>query len=317
MKSDKSISKSKSDASSANSYNAFTFWLLCHVRAICMGFGAVVKQPMTSLLSILVIGIALSLPLGLFVLLNNAKVMTHEMYASPTLSLYLKKSTSQSDIDTLITSLQQRPDVATVKFISAEQGLEDFAKQSDLDNIVTALDSNPIPAVLQITPKKDYEEPDYLASLQEETSRWENVDVSQLDLDWVTRLYQLIHLLQRLIYSITFIFSLGVFLIIGNTIRMVAESHREEIEVLSLFGATSSFIRRPIIYRGVIYGFVGGLLSCLTVDVVCWWLHTPAELLLQSYAVTRSFFLVGVGWSLAVCCVSGFLGYLGARFAIR
>ena len=54
--------------------------------------------------------------------------------------------------------------------------------------------------------KKDYEEPDYLASLQEETSRWENVDVSQLDLDWVTRLYQLIHLLQRLIYSITFIF---------------------------------------------------------------------------------------------------------------
>ena len=130
-------------------------------------------------------------------------------------------------------------------------------------------------------------------------------------------MYNILLLSQRLIYALLFLFTLGVLLIIGNTIRLITQSHSEEISVLALFGATPGFIRRPILYRGMLYGLFGGLLTCLIVAFIGMSLSSPANALLFSYSSSLS--LVGLSWSSAflLCAFSSLLGYLGARVAVH
>src|SRR5213075_2043679 len=91
------------------------------------------------------------------------------------------------------------------------------------------------------------------------------VEIVQLDLDWIRRLHSLLEVLKRALWVVVGMLGLGVLAVIGNTIRLEIQQRRSEIEVTKLVGGSNAFVRRPFLYTGLIYGIGGGLLAALIV----------------------------------------------------
>jgi cell division transport system permease protein len=75
------------------------------------------------------------------------------------------------------------------------------------------------------------------------------VEIVQLDLDWVRRLHSLLDLLKRSLWVVMTVLGLGVLAVIGNTIRLEIQHRRAEIEVTKLVGGSNAYVRRPFPHR--------------------------------------------------------------------
>lgn len=142
--------------------------------------------PLPTLMTVLVIAIALALPMGLYVMLKNAQSLSRDWDGTAQISLYLKLQTSESAGKALAEKLTRRVDIAKTQFISKEQALEEFIALSGFGNVLTELDDNPLPAVIVVYPSaRDLQKAEVL---QQELNKLVAVDSAQLDAQWVRRL---------------------------------------------------------------------------------------------------------------------------------
>jgi len=155
----------------------------------------------------------------------------------------------------------QRADVAAVTVIAADKGLEDFRTYSGFGEALQALKENPLPHVLHVRPKATDSSAAALESLRRYFSAWPEVDLVQVDSEWVMRFNAILEVLQRLLLIAAALLGLGVLAVIGNTIRLEIQGRRAEIEVTKLVGGSNPFVRRPFLYTGVLYGLGGALLA--------------------------------------------------------
>lgn len=298
-------------------FKPFIGWIINHIRACVYGFGEVVRAPLTSIMTVAVIGVAMSLPTGFYLLLQNFQSISKPWNDTPSISLYLKQDPGNKRINEIINDLKNHDDIKTVKYISPQQGLNEFKKVIAFGNLADTLKNNPLPPVIVITPKTDHHTPSDMQSLFVDLKAMPIVDFAQFDMAWVKRLYYLITIAKRIIYTITVLFGIGVTLIVGNTIRLTTQTHRQEITLLKLVGATHAFIRRPLLYRGLMYGAFGGCLAWLLVGLILWWLSNPIAHLAETYGTTFSIQGLNLLTSLAILFISTMLGFLGSWFAIR
>lgn len=287
-------------------------FLVSHFRAFISSVGKLIRAPFSSLLTILVIAIALALPMSLFVLLQNAKTLSQGWDKGSQISLYLSINTQPEDIERIIDSLKLRNDIAYVEYISPEQGLKDFREQSGFGDAVNHLPENPLPPVIEVYPENNKHSAEVVENLVRDLQQIPNVETAQLDMQWVKRLYSIISLGQRGFYGLLLLFSLAVILIVGNTIRLLTQNQRDEIEVIKLIGGTNAFIRRPFLYTGILYGFCGGLIAWLMIDSQLLWLHKPIQQLATSYG--SQFQLIGISMKqgILLSAVGTLLGFCGS-----
>lgn len=291
-------------------------WWYCHMRAFFNSLGEVIRAPFSSLMTFLVIGIAMAFPSGLYLLLHNLKALSQTWQGNPTLSLYLKVNTSDEQITNILTTVRSNPIVESARYISPEQGLQEFEQATQFKQILSGLNKNPIPPVIVVTPYPQADTPAQLKLLQSTLSQLPQVALTQLDMDWVKRLFAFVTLGQRLTYALGMLFGLGVILIVGNTIRLITQNQRTQIQVLKLVGATDAFVRRPFLYRGALYGAGGGLVAWLMIRSVLWWIHPPFAHLASAYQQTLTFHGFDlVAGSMMILC-SALLGLLGAWLAL-
>lgn len=302
---------------SNNQFNPIIAWLLNHIRACMYGFGEIVRAPLASIMTIAVIGVSMSLPSGFFLLLQNFQSISKPWDDTPSISLYLKQGISNNQIKQMLDDLKKRNDVKTVTYISPQQGLNEFKKTTEFSEFTKTLKDNPLPGVILVTPIEKEQSPTDMQNLLVDLKAIPAVDFAQLDIAWVKRLYYLITIGKRVIYTIALLFGIGVILIVGNTIRLTTQNHRQEIIILKLVGATNAFIRRPLLYRGLIYGLLGGCLAWLFVSLMLWWLSTPALRLADTYGSAFSIQGLGPITGLSILLISGTLGFLGSWLAIR
>ena len=100
--------------------------------------------------------------------------------------------------------------------------------------------------------------------------------LGKLDIEWLQRLNAIVRLMQESVYTLAVLLLSAVVLIIGNTIRLSIMNKKEEIEVMKLVGATEGFIQRPFLYTGIWYGFFGGFMAFLVLELMLWWLGGPS-----------------------------------------
>ncbi|OGT98601.1 MAG: hypothetical protein A2298_02915 [Gammaproteobacteria bacterium RIFOXYB2_FULL_38_6] len=268
-------------------------------------------------MTILVIGIAMSLPAGFYTLLKNFQSISSHWNGSPTISLYLKPHLIQSEIQSLMGTLKKRVDVDQVTYISPEEGIQQFEQYTQFKDVLSILGENPLPPVMVVTPTMQYQTPQALDLMVQAFAQMPQVDKAQLDVVWVKRLYQFVVLSHRLIQVLVILFSLGVILITGNTIRLALQKHESEIAILRLVGATPSFIRRPLLYRGILYGLLGGITAWILIALILMWLESPIEILVTSYGGT--FTLQGLSFmsGIKIIFLSSVLSFIGAWLAVR
>jgi cell division transport system permease protein len=232
-----------------------------HLQALLGSLGRLARTPVSTFLTLLVIALALALPMGLRLLVSNAQLATGNFSNAVDVSVYLKTDVPLEKAKQLTQAAGLRPDVASVTLIPADKGLEDFRAYSGFGEALQALKDNPLPHVLHVRPHADSSTPAALESLRHYFSAWPEVDMVQVDAEWVMRFNAILEVLSRLLDIAAALLGLGVLAVIGNTIRLEIQGRRAEIEVTKLVGGSNSFVRRPFLYTGVLYGLGGALLA--------------------------------------------------------
>lgn len=289
-------------------------WLASHKSSCIDSAQRIVRQPFGSFFTCLVIAVALSLPMGLTLLLNNLNELGASWQQAARISVFFQLETSDKQAKSVLESLQEHSGIAEASWISREQALQNFSSFSGLGQVLQELPDNPLPSSLLITPAQV--DPAALQELVHSLQNMPHVQQVQLDLQWVERLAAMLKLGERFIFALTVLLIAALLLVVGNTIRLHIENRRIEIEVIKLVGGTDGYVRRPFLYMGALYGIGGGCLAWLLLLWGFSWMNESVVDLAGLYG--SDFRLAGVpledGISLLIGAV--LLGYIGAWLAV-
>jgi cell division transport system permease protein len=271
------------------------------------------RQPVATLLTVLVIAIALALPAGLRVLVNNVAALSSTWQSAADFTVYLQLGVAEEAAKRLAASVEERDDVDSVQFISSTQALADFRTMSGFGDALDALDANPLPHTLVVRPVSGAA--GNVEAVAEHLRHAPEVLLVQLDTEWVARLRAILDLSARIVDLVTGLLGLAVLLVIGNTIRLEINNRSTEIEVMKLVGASDGFIRRPFLYLGFCYGLGGALIAAVLIGTALALLRAPALALAELYG--SSFRLAGLTARQAMLLLGGgaVLGWAGAGLA--
>lgn len=292
----------------------FYAWLESHKSSFIDSFLRLVKHPFSSFFTCLVIAIALSLPMGLSIILKNINSLAGSWQQAAQISLFLHLDIDDNIAKQLEQELSENVNIEKVELISKQQAIDEFQQQTGLEEALKALPSNPLPAVIIITPKALDQAT--INKLQQQLQERTEVDRAELDMQWLERLMAILKLGERFVFGIAVLLITALLLVIGNTIRLAIENRRTEIEVIKLVGGTDGYIRRPFIYMGTLYGLVAGLLAWAMLAFGLNWINTYVIQLAGLYA--SDFKLSGVPMSDASSLIIGaiLLGWIGAWLAV-
>jgi len=291
-------------------------YFMRHAQVFFYSLGQLWRTPFSMLMTAAVIGIALALPTGLHVLLNNAQALSGGWDGVAKLSVFLKTSISDEQARQLGKRIRQLPEVAEVDVITREQALAEFKRQSGFGDALTALDDNPLPAVIVVTPKLEHTDAKTIQALADRLKQDKAVEFTQLDRQWLQRLYGIMDIVGRGVVILGAALALAVILVVGNTIRLAIQNRRQEIVVVKLIGGTDAFIRRPFLYTGFWYGLFGGVIALILVEIALWLIDGPVEDLAGLYASSFSLHNLDAGTITTLLIFSILLGLVGSWIAV-
>ena len=289
-------------------------WLSQHWQALSQTLKQLVNTPLSSLLSIVVIGIAFSLPLGIYTLLGNLQTISEDVVKTPQLSLFLKLSATQADIENINSQLEEFPSIASFQFISKEIALQQLQQESGLADIASNLISNPLPDAFIINTQQI--SPDDLENIRTAIKKWPEIAHVQVDTDWARRLDALLRLGQLAVLMLAVLLSFALIIVVFNTIRLQILTKRDEIEVSKLIGATDSYIQRPFLYFGAIQGIAGAAAAWFFIALSIQTINESLIELTQLYATDFHLSHLSLQDSLSLLVFSALLGWLGARLSV-
>jgi len=287
-----------------------------HKTSFVDSYVRLMSTPGQTLMTSLVVAIALALPVTLLLALENVDRLGAAWDANPKVSVYLHMRAKQVAIDQLIEEVNAYPEVASVDYLSPDDALVDFQTFSGFGEALSSLEQNPLPATLIVTPKASAMAPEQLQRLAERVREEGIVEEVSMDMDWVRRLQEIMVLGKKVVLALASLLCLGVLLAIGNTIRLAIENRRDEILVTKLVGGTDGFVRRPFLYSGGWYGFFGGVLACAIVGLGYQTIDASVARLASLYQ--SEFLLEGLNFLAAIklLAISTVLGWLGSWLAV-
>ena len=303
---------SQSRADLRDQYNA---WLRHHRLSAADSLHRVLENIGSSILTWLVIGIALALPVGLNVALDNVGQLSASWDSPAQISLFLGDEVAGDKARQFEIELSERPDIGETTFVSRDEALQEFSTLSGFADVLASLEENPLPNLVLVTPASSLSGA-AVSALRTELQGYPEVGEAVLDMEWLQRLNSLMELSRRLVFAIGGLLVLGVVLILGNTIRLAIESRRDEIVIVKLVGGSNAFVRRPFLYTGLWYGVGGGVFAAILVAVSLWFLQEPIgnlALLYESSFVLRG---LGIMGGLNLVILGGLLGLTGAWLAV-
>ena len=270
-------------------------------------------------MTVLVLGIAMFLPLGLYTTLSNLEGMIFSLDVLCAITVFFKSGTGEVEVRRVADELEKRLHPEAVTIVSPEEGMADFREASGFGGSLDMLEENPLPWVMQVSPQ-----PGPTAEVEERVDELigflqsvASVEVSQFDYKWLQRLGRMLELGKAAVTVLILLFGLAVVVVIANTIRLDVASHAEEIEILALVGAGNAFVRQPFLYTGLWYGLMGGLLALALLGLTMLYLGRPLGLLLETYGTVFSLRGLGASNTLWVLLGAAFLGWLGAWISVQ
>ena len=290
-------------------------WLDHHRQAGLLALRRLAGAPVNSLLSLLAIGIALALPAGGQMLLANALQLAGTASAAPQISIFMAANAERQAAIEIESRLGKLGGVKQSRFVAREETLARMKTNPGLRDVIEALPANPFPDAFVVTAAD--ERPEAMEKLAVEFRQWPKVEHVQLDSAWVRRLDALLKLGRKAVMLLSALLGAGLIAISFNIIRMQVLTHRAEIEVSQLLGATDGFIRRPFLYYGVLLGLGGGVVAWLLVGAATLWLRTPLSELVRLYDLTVVLQSLGARDSALLLGFAAGLGWVGAMISLR
>lgn len=292
------------------------FWV-DNLRQATASLGEIWRTPFSSLMTILVLGMSLSLPAVLYVLSKNATQITDKWQHATQITLFVSLNQTEPQVAALQQQIGLRPDVADIDWIKADDALASFGDNSGFADAIGLLDSNPLPHVLIVTPGMNARRIAQARTLLRELEQQPGIDSGRLDVEWLKRLHAMIDLINQVVGAVGVLLILAVLMIVGNTVRLNILQRKDEIEVMKLVGATDGFIQRPFLYTGMWYGIIGALFSWIIIGSFLWWIEAGVRHV--AFTFQTDFYLHGLtlSESLWLLLIAAAIGLFGAILSVR
>ncbi len=209
------------------------------------------------------------------------------------ISLYFKPDITEPQVLEVQTYLSSLTQIKEINYVSQQEALEKFRQKHQEDSVIIEsleeLESNPIGATLQVKAKNIDDYPTIIEVLN--NSKYndliadKNFDDHKIYIDKIKNVSDNFGKI-GLFASLVFIFI--ALLIVFNTIRVAIYTHRQEIGVMKLVGATNWFIRSPFLLEAIFYGFI----SCILAIIVVYPLLNLIQPYLNNFFLTEEFNII-------------------------
>ena len=292
-----------------------------HSYSFFSSLGALLQHRVGTAMTVLVLGIAILLPLGLYITLKNLDRLDLRQEEWGAMTVFIVTGTPERELRQFAERVGSRADVSAIDLVSPEQGMAEFREASGFGLSLKLLEGNPLPWVMMVTPAVSGADADRLQQRLDELMQFLTsqamVESVQYDYKWLQRLGRFLELARATVSVLSLLFALAVIVVVANTIRLDVAARCEEIEILALVGAANSFIRQPFLYSGFWYGLMGGLLAAGLMKLCLFYLEAPLERLLDAYG--QGFRLVGLGAGQMTLLLfsSALLGMFGAWISVQ
>lgn len=273
------------------------------------------RQPLATFLTVMVIAISITLPSLCYLVWKNVNHAANQWYPTPQITVYLDKKVSDEAASGLVSQLQALDGVENVNYISRDNALSEFREWSGFGSALDMLSDNPLPALAIVTPKTDFLDSDKRVTLREGIRNLQGVSDVKTDDSWFSRLSALTKLVGNISGTIAVLMIIAVFLVIGNSVRLNIFSRRETISIMKLIGATDGFILRPFLNGGMLLGLFGALFSLIMSQALVWKLDSSVAETAKVFGTLFS--VTGLSWDegLLVLVVSAMIGWIAAWLA--
>jgi cell division transport system permease protein len=289
-------------------------WLNQHVQALNLVLQRFAKNKLSTLLICLAIGVTLTLPSVMYIVLDNLKSLANNVKSESQISVFLSIQHTDDMLKNIKNNLEKNVAIKSIKFVSKEDALKQLSASSLNKEILDSLESNALPDAFFIEPNEL--DNSALETLKNELSGLDGVQEVVLDGAWIKRLNYLLALGKKAIFIMVILLAIALIAVIGNTVRMQILTQLAEIELSRLIGATNSFIRRPFLYAGALYGLIGGLLALIITSAVIIIFNQSLSELVADYQIDFLLHLPNLQTSFFICLLSLSIGLVAAYLSV-
>lgn len=288
-------------------------WFSQHRAALGSALRRLGASPLNTLLSLLVIGIALTLPGFGYVILDNLRDLGQSASGVQQISIFMQLEAGKKDVGEIENRLRQAAS-GKWRFVPKEEALKRMQTSEGMAEIVASLPRNPLPDAFVVEPTNT--DPQALEVLKKELATWPKVAHVQLDSAWVKRFDAFLKLGKLVLTLLAGLFAAGLVAVTFTTIRLQVLAQAAEIEVARMIGATDAFIRRPFYYFGALQGALGGLLAAGLVIGGLYLLAGPVADLAVLYGGSFALRVPAALEIVALTSAGAILGWLGAQLSV-
>lgn len=198
---------------------------------------------------------------GVFLLISvNSSLFLKNIESQLEIIVYLEDNTSKTELNNLKSNITSIVGTREVKFVSKEEAYQRLLRSlGEQKDILSAIEVNPLPASFEIQVK----DPKTIKQIANQMAKLEKVEEVEYGQGTVEKLLNFTYIFRRAGMLILALLIFSSILIISNIIKITVYARRNEIEIMSLSGATSRFIKWPFIIEGFLQGFTSAILSII------------------------------------------------------
>ncbi|MDH3998755.1 MAG: permease-like cell division protein FtsX [Desulfuromonadales bacterium] len=276
------------------------------------------QSPVLSLASICTIAVALALLAFFAIAVLNVQQLTASWGEEIAVVAYLDTTPEEAELKRWLREIEAFPEIAEVSFVSKEQALKLFRDRLGEDAVLLeGLGDNLLPASMEMTfveKNRDRATVETVVERLRQDRRFEDFQYGQ---GWLEKLEAFLLLLRVSGTALGGFLVFAALVIVSNTIKLTLYARQDELEVMTMVGATSLFIKLPYLIEGMLQGALGGIVA-LTISFLAFEVALQESLgsLLLITGIDTIHFLPP-NWQLSLIVGGGLIGLLGSLFALR
>ena len=280
-----------------------------YIREALLSFRRSALMSMATILSVTTILIIV----GMFLLISiNSNLFLKNIESQLEIIVYLEDDISNAGLNNLKSNITSIEGTKEVKYVSKEEAYQRLSKDlGEQKDILSAIETNPLPASFEIQIK----DPKTIEQIANQIAEFKKVEEVEYGRETAERLLNFTYIFRRVGILVLALLIFASILIISNIIKITVYARRNEIEIMSLAGATSWFIKWPFIIEGFLQGFISSVFSLIILYNFYFFTVTKVHQAIPFLPlVVDNIGLLPVG--IVVVMLGSLVGILGSMFSV-
>jgi len=280
-----------------------------YFREALLSFRRSAVMSIAAILSITTILLIVGVFLLIFV---NSNLFLENLESQLGIVVYLEGNISKAELSTLENNFNSIDEIKEVKYISKEEAYQRLSKDlGEQKDILSAIKVNPLPASFEIQVK----DPKMIEQIANQIAKSNKVEEVEYGRETSERLLSFTYIFRIAGMLVLAFLIFASILIISSIIKITVYARRNEIEIMSLAGATSWFIKCPFIIEGFLQGFISAIFSIIVLyNFYFFAVNKVHQAIPFLPLVVDNLDLLPIG--IAIVLLGSLVGILGSMFSV-